>query len=302
VTGLSTPPHALAEERRVAVPGGGELAVRLSGDRGAPPMLLVHGLASNARTWDEVAAALVARGFRTVAVDLRDHGVSAADGPGVSPDEDATTTAAGDLAALCAALELTRPVVAGQSWGGNVVLELAAAHPEVPAAVALVDGGWIHLADRFDTFSDCWALLAPPDLTRYTVEEIGGWMRRSHPDWSATAVAGTLANLRTGPDGRARARLTRDHHRAVLHSLWRHRPRDRYPSVRVPALLLPAVSGTGGERSADTERLVAEAAAALPDARVQRFTDADHDLHCQHPVAVADELCALAAAAGRTPG
>jgi pimeloyl-ACP methyl ester carboxylesterase len=299
VTGLAEP----TVERRLALPTGASLAVRLAGASDAPPVLLVHGLASNARTWDGVAAALVATGSRTVAVDLRDHGASATDPPG-PPDDDATAAAAADLAALCDALDLDRPVVAGQSWGANAVLELAAAHPHACAAVALVDGGWIHLGDRFATFDDCWEVLAPPDLSRYTLADVAGWLRRSHPDWSETAVAGTLANLRAdGPDGRAGARLARANHRAVLQSLWRHRPRDRYPSVRVPALLLPAVAAPGGDREAETARLVTEAAGALGGtARVRWFTGADHDLHCQHPAAVADELSALAAAAGRTPG
>ena len=50
------------------------------------PALLVHGLASNARVWDGVAALLAAAGREVLAVDLRGHGASAAvpdppDGP-----------------------------------------------------------------------------------------------------------------------------------------------------------------------------------------------------------------------------
>ncbi len=42
----------------------------------APPFVLVHGLASNARLWDGVATALVAAGHPVFAVDLRGHGRS----------------------------------------------------------------------------------------------------------------------------------------------------------------------------------------------------------------------------------
>src|SRR5829696_7410852 len=88
-------------------------------DRGMRPFLLVHGLSSNARLWDQVAEVLSDAGHPVHAVDLRSHGDS--DAP---PDGYDTTTAAEDLAAL----GLTGTVVAGQSWGGNVVVTLAAKH------------------------------------------------------------------------------------------------------------------------------------------------------------------------------
>src|SRR5512142_360957 len=40
------------------------------------PFLLVHGLSSNARLWDQVARVLVAAGHPVCAVDLRSHGES----------------------------------------------------------------------------------------------------------------------------------------------------------------------------------------------------------------------------------
>ena len=40
------------------------------------PFLLVHGLSSNARTWDGVAAELSAAGHPVVAIDQRGHGRS----------------------------------------------------------------------------------------------------------------------------------------------------------------------------------------------------------------------------------
>ena len=118
---------------------------------GAPaPFVLVHGLASNARLWDGVAARLVQRGHLAVTVDLRGHGRSAKpDGPYDVP------TVADDVAALIAALGLDRPVVAGQSWGGNVVLELAARHPGAVRGIACVDGGWLEPSAAFESWEAC---------------------------------------------------------------------------------------------------------------------------------------------------
>src|SRR5215208_7854607 len=104
------------------------------------PFVLVHGLSSNARLWDAVARVLFAAGHDVYAVDLRSHGQS--DGAAEGHD---TATAASDVAAVIATLGLSAAVVAGQSWGGNVVARLAARHPDRVAALALVDGGWIDL-------------------------------------------------------------------------------------------------------------------------------------------------------------
>ena len=143
----------------VSLPGGPRLALRRADGPGRP-FLLVHGLSSNARLWDGVGTRLAEAGHQVVAVDQRGHGRSEQMADGYD-----TATCAADLAALCSELGLTgdrTPVVAGQSWGGNVVLTLAAEFGGV-AGLALVDGGWIWLGARYPTFEECWAELAPPE-------------------------------------------------------------------------------------------------------------------------------------------
>jgi len=80
-----------------------------------PPILLVHGLASNARSWD-LFAPLLASNFCIVAIDQRGHGVS--DTPDDGYD---LATIAGDPARAIVALGWSRPLVVGHSWGANVV-------------------------------------------------------------------------------------------------------------------------------------------------------------------------------------
>ena len=59
-------------ERRIVVAPGVELYVEMrAGDRAAPPFVLVHGLASNARLWDGVAEHLHAAGHTVVVIDQR---------------------------------------------------------------------------------------------------------------------------------------------------------------------------------------------------------------------------------------
>ena len=275
--------------------GGPRLAVRHRAGPGRP-FVLVHGLASNARLWDGVAAALHAAGHETLAVDLRGHGLS--DAPPAGYDTD---TCADDLAALIARRGLTggrAPVVAGQSWGGNVVLSLAARHRGSVAALACVDGGWIRLAGRFASFEDCWAALAPPRLDHLRYADLATRIRAAYPRWPAAGVAGTLANLVELPGGGVRARLARDHHESIVRSLYEGDPAPCYPLVTEPALLVPALgpAAAPGEdgRAAAGRAAVLEALAALPDADVRWYPGADHDLHAQHPLRLAADLLALA--------
>jgi non-heme chloroperoxidase len=244
------------------------------------PFVLVHGLSSNARLWDQVAEILAAQGHPVHAVDLRSHGDS--DAP---PDGYDTATAAEDLAAL----GIPGAVVAGQSWGGNVVVVLAAKHPEAAAALALVDGGWLDPASEFPSWEVCENALRPPEIDGLPAEELRGYLRRAHPSWTPEAIDATLYNMRVWPDGTITRRLPLDKHMRILRSMWDDPPQPYFPSVSVPVLLIPAVSDDAKLRRVEA------AAAALADATVRPYRHADHDLHAQHPDELAADLLGLAA-------
>lgn len=277
---------------RIPVAQGVELAVdrwAAAGSVRRAPFVLVHGLASNARLWDGVASRLTERGHPVVTVDLRGHGRSSKpDGPFDVP------TVADDVAAVITTLGLDRPVVAGQSWGGNVVLELAARRPELVRGIACVDGGWIELRRRFATWEACRAALAPPHLVGRPAADMEAHLRARHPDWPESGIRGAMANFEVRADGTIAPWLTFERHMAVLRALWDHRPSQRYPDVALPVLLVPArhPDGEDPERAADKARDVDEAAAAIPTARLRWFTG-DHDIHAQHPNELADVMSEL---------
>lgn len=278
VTRHEAPRIALREERIEVAPGI-ELAVRgwhpiEAGPR--PPILLVHGLASNARTWDGVAGILAAVGHEVAAVDLRGHGRSSKPDDGFDFE-----TVTDDLRTLIESLGLDRPIAMGQSWGGNLVVELGARYPSLTRAVVGVDGGLIELSDRFPDWEECARLLAPPRLIGTPVAAIEAHLRSAHPDWPETGIAGTLANFEVRVDGTVAPWLTRERHMKILRALWEHHPSGRLADYPVPLLL---VSADGTDDMAAAKRRAAERAeAAGRRIRVTWFPGADHDIHAQMP-------------------
>lgn len=101
------------------------IAVRDSGAAG-DAVLLLHGLGGTLDAW----AHLELEGRRTVAVDLRGHGLSG-DGPWVW---DAVLD---DLEAVVRHLDLGSPAVVGHSLGGMLAVQWALRNPECPGIVNL---------------------------------------------------------------------------------------------------------------------------------------------------------------------
>lgn len=260
---------------------------RFPGSSAQVPFLLVHGLSSNARLWDGVAARLAAAGHSAYAVDLRSHGES--DEPESGYD---TGCAARDLAAVAGALDLPPTVVAGQSWGGNVVVRFAAEQPDLVLAVALVDGGWIDLSSRFASWEECERALRPPELDGLREADLLAQLHRAHPDWEDWALRATVGNFRPTVDGRLARRLSIPHHLAILRSIWDEPPARYYPALSTPVLLLPAVPDDQPDARLDQVR---QAAAAIRHARVKEYAGADHDIHAHRPGRLAADLLALAA-------
>ncbi len=119
--------------RRVGVraPSGLEVSALVWGE--APPeLVLVHGGAQNAHTWDTVALAL---GRPLVAIDLPGHGHSA-----WRPDHDyRPQSMAVDVAAVIATLAPSADTLVGMSLGGLTALATVAMEPATADHLVLVD-------------------------------------------------------------------------------------------------------------------------------------------------------------------
>ncbi|WP_338776226.1 alpha/beta fold hydrolase [Streptomyces sp. DG1A-41] len=128
----------------------GEQNVTLSYTRqgSGEPLLLLHGIGHHRQVWDPVIPALAAE-RDVIAVDLPGCGESPALPDGMAHD---LPTMNAVLAALCTALEIERPHVAGNSLGGLLALDLARAQL-VRSVTALSPAGFWNEVERRYAFT-----------------------------------------------------------------------------------------------------------------------------------------------------
>src|SRR5436190_11275669 len=100
------------------------------------PLLVVHGMGSDAAAWAPARDDLAATGVRAIVYDRRGYGASGA------PEPYAATTIqeqAEDAAAVLIALDAAPAVLVGDGFGALVVLELLVRRPQLASAAVLAD-------------------------------------------------------------------------------------------------------------------------------------------------------------------
>ncbi|MEU6311992.1 alpha/beta fold hydrolase [Streptomyces sp. NPDC047014] len=119
------------------------------------PLLLLHGIGHHLQAWHPVTGILAAD-HDVIAVDLPGFGASAPLPPGVPYTLDSIAPA---LGALCAALGIERPHVAGNSLGGLLALEMGRRNL-VRSITALSPAGFWTEAERRYAFGTLLAMRA----------------------------------------------------------------------------------------------------------------------------------------------
>lgn len=100
-----------------------------------PPLVLWHGVTSDARNWWRVGPLLAGLGFQVYAADLPGHGLS-----GDAPGGYGVANTALLLDAWMAALDIVEPVLIGHSWGGlNAIVHASQPDARVHARALVLE-------------------------------------------------------------------------------------------------------------------------------------------------------------------
>ncbi len=276
--GIPYPGPPVVSRRSVGLDDGRQLSALVWGAT-PPELVLLHGGAQNAHTWDTVALAL-ARSL--VAIDLPGHGHSDGGRRGARN----LTDNADDVASVIEALAPDARGVVGMSLGGLTTLVLADRHPGLVRRLALVD--------------------VTPGVTAEKAQAITNFVRgpESFPDFEAI-LARTVEHNPT----RSVASLRR----GILHNalqrddgswVWRYaRHRAEEPSepqggqealrfadlwevvshVQVPLMLVRGMRPQSVVDDDDEAELVRR----QPSARIEHVVEAGHSVQGDAPVELA---------------
>jgi pimeloyl-ACP methyl ester carboxylesterase len=123
-------------ERRTVLAGGHAIAYAECGSPDGPPLVLLHGLASDADTWERAVAPLAAHGLRVIAIDLLGHGFSDKPDSGYLLD-----VFADSLAGFLDVLEIPSATLCGHSFGGAIAIHFGVDYPKRLDRLVLVSAG-----------------------------------------------------------------------------------------------------------------------------------------------------------------
>jgi len=259
--------------RRVAVEvdAGRRLSALVWGDT-PPELVLVHGGAQNAHTWDTVALAL---DRPLLAVDLPGHGHSDPryDGP-FGPVQNA-----GDVAIALRKLAPDARLVVGMSLGGLTSIAMAARAPELVAKLMLVDV--TPGVDR-EKAAPIAAFISGPESFE-SFDEILDRTIEFNPTRSVSSLRrGVLHNAVRRDDGRwvwryQRPRLAETAEMPDFGVLW-----DDVSKLDVPLVL-----ARGADSAVVGDEDVAELLRRQPGARVEVVTGAGHSIQGDQPIELA---------------
>ena len=253
---------------------------------GDPELVLLHGGAQNAHTWDTVAMAM---DRPLVAIDLPGHGHS--DGPGDRPQ--GQLSAQGNAVDVAAAVRQLAPrarAVVGMSLGGLTTIALTAEAPELVRKVVLVDILPGTRSERSRHITDF--VTGPPSFA--SLDELLQRTAQFNPSRSRSSLRrGILHNAEQQADGTWVWRWAR--HRPPASPADPARPEastvrydqlwEAVSSITVPLLLARGMrpdSVLGDEQEEELRR-------RLPSAQVVHVAEAGHSLQGDTPL----ELAAL---------
>ncbi len=274
--------------RREAVElGDGRRLSALVWGEAPPELVLIHGGAQNAHTWDTVAMAL---GRPLLAVDLPGHGHS--DAPRDTSREERVPALAADVAVAIRALAPDAQAVVGMSLGGMTAIALTAEAPELVRKLVLVDITPGVTGAKAKAITD----FVRGPATFPSFDELLARTIEHNPTRTESSLRrGILHNAEQLEDGSWRWRYRR-HDAPIIEdeepdeeaqaagraAMW-----DTLGAVKVPVMLVRGMRPQSVVDDGDEAELLRR----LPGARVEHVAEAGHSVQGDTPV----ELAALIA-------
>ncbi|MER7820882.1 alpha/beta hydrolase [Streptomyces sp. NPDC096153] len=245
---------------------GGHLVVKEEGT-GDGAVVMLHAGVADHRMWDSVTATL-RQGHRVVRYDLRGFGESS---PAAQPFRDAD-----DLITVMDSLGVAEAVLVGASYGGKVVLEAAALHPDRVQGLVLFapprpGHEWSEAVERYAEAEE--AALDAGDLDLAVRVNMDMWVRGPERSWDEAL-------------GR-HAEAIRESMRV---SLANQKYRDEFGESPEPAfddnlgtIETPAVVAVGTQDVVDFQQIAEHLAGSLPNAELVRFSGTGHLIGLERP-------------------
>lgn len=271
---------------------GLQVHLRDEGPRDDPaPILLLHGTSDSLHTWDGWVPPLVQSGRRVIRVDLPGFGLT-----GPFPDGDHRIAAYPRLlSGLLDALGVDRVVVAGNSFGGQVAMELALAEPARVDRLVLVDAlAYPRSASKVPIG---FLVAAVPGLNR-VMDYV---LPRSLVEDSVRSVYGDPSRVTPALVDRYYELSLREGNRAALRNRFKDLP-DEADALRVKQLRLPVLLLWGGKDQlipiAAADRFLAD----IPGSRLVTFPALGHVPHQEDPLATVVPVLAFLREGSSDPG
>jgi len=138
-----------------------------------PPLLIIHGLFGASGNWVTLTRNVYGKHFRTITIDLRNHGRS--------PHDEAFSYAlmSEDVLGLMEEEGLEYAHILGHSMGGKLAMHLALEHPDVVDRLIVADIGPQHYPSRHGTLFEAMEALYPEHYS--SREEIDAVLSRDIP-------------------------------------------------------------------------------------------------------------------------
>lgn len=223
------------------------------GGEGLPGIVLVHGLSASAWVWAPVARRLLAA-RRTVAMDLRGHGLSDAPTEDGAYDLEVLGTDVVAVAEGSGALDPTDPdgsvILAGHGFGAIAAAHAAAQLGERCARLVLIDGGLDELptATGVDVEEFLRGLDEPPEVMASMGAYLADRRAWDPASWDADQERAARAAVVETPAGRL-VPATRPHAlTATVRAMFGYRPAEVLPAVVAPVVAVRRI--TAGDETA----------------------------------------------------